>query len=176
MNTIKKPIFGNQNLKWLLPVTYSLLKNLLFYFLSSLLKPYRVFHDSISLFTNIRVRSKHPICSIFFYDRFSIGLLLLALVNSLFLFGATLLLMSIWVAQVTYKRLSFFVFRATIPAMVWLLANIAIVLITFLSDTMLFWLILLFFKMSVQSLPYFSLLFYQQFFFILQFTQLILKN
>lgn len=159
-----------------MPVTNLLFKNLLFYFLSSLFKLYRVLYDSISRFTNIRIRSKHPICAIFVYNRISISLLLLAFIYSLLLPGAALLLVPIWMAQITYQRFSFFVFRATVPAMIWLLTDIAIVLFTFLSNTLLFWLNWLFFKMRVQSLSDFSLLIYQSFFLILQLTKLVLKD
>ena len=159
-----------------MPVTNLFFKNLLFYFLSSLFKLDRVLYDSISRFTNIRIRSKHPICAIFVYNRISISLLLLAFIYSLLLPGAALLLVPIWMAQITYQRFSFFVFRATVPAMIWLLADIAIVLFTFLSNTLLFWLNLLFFKMRVQSLSDFSLLIYQSFFLILQLTKLVLKD
>ena len=159
-----------------MPVTNLLFKNLLFYFLSSLFKLDRVLYDSISRFTNIRIRSKHPICAIFVYNRISISLLLLAFIYSLLLPGAALLLVPIWMAQITYQRFSFFVFRATVPAMIWLLTDIAIVLFTFLSNTLLFLLNLLFFKMRVQSLSDFSLLIYQSFFLILQLTKLVLKD
>ena len=159
-----------------MPVTNLLFKNLLFYFLSSLFKLDRVLYDSISWFTNIRIRSKHPICAIVVYNRISISLLLLAFIYSLLLPGAALLLVPIWMAQITYQRFSFFVFRATVPAMIWLLTDIAIVLFTFLSNTLLFWLNLLFFKMRVQSLSDFSLLIYQSFFLILQLTKLVLKD
>ena len=159
-----------------MPVTNLLFKNLLFYFLSSLFKLDRVLYDSISRFTNIRIRSKHPICAIFVDNRISISLLLLAFIYSLLLPGAALLLVPIWMAQITYQRFRFFIFRATVPAMIWLLTDIAIVLFTFLSNTLLFLLNLLFFKMRVQSLSDFSLLIYQSFFLILQLTKLVLKD